>query len=31
MAAYAQAVADVRRVEATNMFREVKRWVPTSN
>ena len=31
MAAYTQAVADVRRVEATNMFREVKRWVPASN
>ena len=31
MATYGKAVADVRTVEAINMFREVKRWVPASN
>ena len=31
MAIYSRAVAGIRTVEATNMFREVKRWVPTTN
>lgn len=31
MSAYGKAVADFRTVESTNMFREVKRWVPASN
>ena len=31
MADYLSAVGDIRTLEATNMFREVKRWAPDTN
>ena len=31
MADYLSAVGDIRTLEATNMFREVKRWAPATN